>query len=340
MSTELTIYERVRDALLVTWAILSSTATAIFARGAASIALTAVLVLASGGYVVSAAGNSLPGDNLYSLKIGVENMRLKMASSTKSEIELKVEFATRRLDELSQLSAHAGYRLPEAEKLVSTFELSVEDIAAVTNEISSTSPNKAVEIARIVNDKVEGYEHSLRATGGSSGSENLSKKVDKALATVNRVGTSALKVIVSKGDGAEPEKIASQISGKIKQAEDKLNLADAKLEGGAKSSAASEAKDKSAGARTNLDEAKKKVTEGDYQAALIILDKVQDVVEEVADSAQAVNDENTAQGTDQPKAGPPQAENAEGEVKGENTEQGTANIESGATSNDSNAANP
>ena len=325
--------ERARTALFVSESIFTTTASAIYARGLASLALAMVLVVASGGYIVTAAEGSLPGDRLYDVKVAVENLRLNLAASTKARVELQVEFATRRLDELSKLTARDGQRLPEAETLVSQFESSIKDITATANAVSSASPERGMEIAKIVDGKIGEYEHALKAAGEASRSSNLSKRVSKALSTVNKAGTEALKVLVGQGQTSEPEKIANKLTDKIKQAEEKLRLADAKLsayaispegrEGGAKSTSSSEAKDKSADAKTNLEEAKKKVTEGDYQAALVILDKVEDMVEEVADSAEAVNSENAEQGTDQPKDGPPQAENTEGEVKGESTEQKT-----------------
>lgn len=300
--------ERARTALFVSESIFTTTASAIYARGLASLALAIVLVVASGGYVVTAAESSLPGDRLYDVKVAVENLRLNLAASTKARVELQVEFAARRLDELSKLTARDGQRLPEAETLVSQFESNIRDIATATSNASSASPERGMEIAKIVDDKVEEYEHALRAAGESSLSANLSKSVSRALSTVNKAGTEALKVLVGQGSTSEPEKIAVKLTDKIKQAEEKLRLADAKLEGGAKSSATSDAKDKSVDAKTNLEEAKKKITEGDYQAALVILDKAEDMVEEVADSAEIVK-ENAEHGT----------QNLEGEVKGEST---------------------
>ncbi|KKU48971.1 hypothetical protein A3H10_03865 [Candidatus Uhrbacteria bacterium RIFCSPLOWO2_12_FULL_46_10] len=312
--------ERVRTALFVGESIFTTTASAIYARGLASLVLALVLVVASGGYVVTAAEGSLPGSRLYDVKVAVENLRLNLATSTRARVELQAEFAMRRLDELSKLTARDGQRLPEAETLISQFESSIKDIAAAANEVSSASPERGLEIAKIVDGKVGEYEHALKAAGEAARSSNLSKSVSRALSTVNKAGTEALKVLVGQGPTSEPEKIAGKLNDKIKDAEEKLRLADAKLsaygrspeggEGGAKSSVTSEAKDKSADAKTNLEEAKKKITEGDYQAALVILDKVEDMVEEVADSAETVNSENAEQGT----------ENPEGEVKGESTE--------------------
>lgn len=312
--------EKLRQALFVVETVFTSIASAIFARGAASLALAVVLLLATGGYAVTAAEDSIPGERLYGLKIAVENLRLRAAASAKSKVELQTEFAARRLEELVKLTTNDGARLPEAEILVSQFETSVKDIASAASQISSTSPDKAVEIAKIVDGKIGEYESSLKATGGVSKSPDLSRRVSKALSTVNKAGTEALKVIVNQGAPSEPEKIAGKLNDKIQKSEERLRLADAKLEGGAKTVATSSAKDISADAKINIAEAKKKITEGDYQAALVILDKVEDMVEEVADSAETTIDENTGSGT----------QNTEGEVKGENT---SIDDESGQSTN-------
>lgn len=293
------------------------------ARGMVVASLVVVMIFASGGYVVAASAHSYPGDRLYGLKLAVENIELKVAPSPRARVALQVEFASRRLEELSELTRRNGNNLPAAELLVSQFETNVHNAAATTTEVSANSPEKGLEIARIVDERVGQYEHTLQQTKASTQNTDLSYRVDQALSTVNRAGTGALKVIVAE-DTTVGAEVADKIDNKIKNAEETLRLADAKLEGlpagqagGAKSTAsidnsddeeAAEARAQSAVAKTNLAEAKKKVVEGDYKAAVAILEGVADIVDEVAATAENLN-----------KA------DVEGEVKGETAgEEGAA----------------
>ena len=52
--------------------------------------------------MVYAAQSSLPGDTLYSVKTGIENLQLAMTTSSASKAILHVEFAQERINEITQ----------------------------------------------------------------------------------------------------------------------------------------------------------------------------------------------------------------------------------------------
>lgn len=71
--------------------------------------LVAVLLLVVvGGSVVSAAGNSLPGQPLYRVKRATEHLALGLASSEARRVDLRLKFAARRLQEAAQASDYAS----------------------------------------------------------------------------------------------------------------------------------------------------------------------------------------------------------------------------------------
>jgi hypothetical protein len=72
---------------------------------AAAVFMAMILILTSGGAVVYASQGSLPGQALYPLKLYSEDLRLELANSPRSQLQLNLEFANRRLDEIDQLAA-------------------------------------------------------------------------------------------------------------------------------------------------------------------------------------------------------------------------------------------
>ena len=65
--------------------------------------LILIVVLSSSAFTVSAAFNSLPGDTLYGLKISAEKLQLAISFDEKEQLNLYVDFAEKRLEEVRQL---------------------------------------------------------------------------------------------------------------------------------------------------------------------------------------------------------------------------------------------
>ena len=63
------------------------------------------VALFGGGYVTaSAAGAALPGDALYPIKLDLEQARLSLTTNRVRQAELHLEFAQRRMDEITALT--------------------------------------------------------------------------------------------------------------------------------------------------------------------------------------------------------------------------------------------
>jgi hypothetical protein len=68
-------------------------------------ATTAAVVVIALGSTVAAAGNSMPNDVLYSLKIASENVQLAVTPSEIGKAELNAKFADKRVDEIIQMAS-------------------------------------------------------------------------------------------------------------------------------------------------------------------------------------------------------------------------------------------
>ncbi|OGO16532.1 MAG: hypothetical protein A2Z14_02135 [Chloroflexi bacterium RBG_16_48_8] len=71
--------------------------------------LVVIFSLGTGVSAVYASGDSLPGDALYPIKIGVENLQLLLTFDDASEARLQIEFAQKRIGEMKALAEQGRY---------------------------------------------------------------------------------------------------------------------------------------------------------------------------------------------------------------------------------------
>ena len=74
-----------------------------WARVAVAVIIGVIILSSAGSGTALAAQNSLPGDVLYPVKTGTEDVRLLVADGSVAKAELNLEFAENRLEELSEL---------------------------------------------------------------------------------------------------------------------------------------------------------------------------------------------------------------------------------------------
>lgn len=78
-----------------------------------TIAVLLSTIFGGGAITVGASQTSLPGENLYPLKIWIENIRMGLTSDGTKKIELHLIFASERLDEINQLESMGISDVPE-----------------------------------------------------------------------------------------------------------------------------------------------------------------------------------------------------------------------------------
>ncbi len=74
-------------------------------KALAAIIIAVVIILSGSTITVAAAQSSLPGDPLYSVKSWSEEVRLSLAFSTKTKLNLTLDYTNRRVDEIQSLLA-------------------------------------------------------------------------------------------------------------------------------------------------------------------------------------------------------------------------------------------
>lgn len=76
-----------------------------WARAAAIVVAVILVISAAGTGTAFASQSSLPGDTLYSVKLGTEQLQRIITSDDAAEVELELKFASTRLDELEKLAS-------------------------------------------------------------------------------------------------------------------------------------------------------------------------------------------------------------------------------------------
>ncbi len=137
-------------------------------------AVMAVFVFAVAGSisVVGAAGQALPGDQLYRVKVGIEKVQLALAATVQARSQLRVEFASRRLEEMVAVAAQVASSQPGNVQLAANRFKS--EVVNIQEELSTDGTSDAQkEFAKTVGRKVEVYSSTVASTGSDLPEEVL-----------------------------------------------------------------------------------------------------------------------------------------------------------------------
>jgi hypothetical protein len=108
----------------------------VWARVAVSIVVVVILVSMLAGGTAYAAQSSLPGDLLYPVKIGTEDVRLLIAGDSAAKAKLNLQFAQTRLEEMSNLAIRNEEK---TELAVNGYQANLDAAKEQTRTISDTS---------------------------------------------------------------------------------------------------------------------------------------------------------------------------------------------------------
>ncbi|MBI2035862.1 MAG: hypothetical protein HYT12_04275 [Candidatus Liptonbacteria bacterium] len=185
-----------------------------------------VLILFAGGTGVSiVADNSLPGDALYGVKVGVnENVRLALAISEESRGTLSGKLADRRLAEAEQLIAESRLNAELALKIKTNFKKHADKIVKISSDLEAKNKLESVgEVNSEFEARLRAHERVLaefRVTDPELQGEvsALLELVRNNISTANSASIGVEAKLVAAGG---PE-IESAAKGKLKATESKI----------------------------------------------------------------------------------------------------------------------
>jgi len=167
-------------------------------------AVMAVFVFAVAGSisVVGASGQALPGDQLYAVKVGVEKVQLALAVDASARSQLRVEFASRRLEEMVQLAAQVNSAESGSVQLAAN-RFKTE----VTNIQQELSGEGQTEFAKTVGRKVEVYSSTVTSSSADLPEEVLGE-VEEIL---EETKDQAVEVIITSHEALQDEDSAHEL---------------------------------------------------------------------------------------------------------------------------------
>lgn len=159
-----------------------------------------LLVVILFGGTAYAAQDALPGDPLYSIKIGInEGLAQTLATNTSAKARVHAEIAERRLQEAEALAVRGKLTTESTQKLESNFTAHVAAAQTVTAELDEEDPEEARSIRAQFEASLSAHGAILLALGkeqkDTSTHENSARFAQKAaFATFGQDSASAAEV--------------------------------------------------------------------------------------------------------------------------------------------------
>lgn len=171
----------------------------------------AAFVLLIGGWigVGNAANGALPGDRLYTTKLAMEKVQMAIAIGPEQKTKLQIEMASRRLEEMVELSATSYKHNPESVRLaVAQVKKEVQTIREDLKAEVSTSAQ--TQLAREIGRKSTAYKASVEDSSARV-PEEVKEEVDEVKALLEQAEDEAVEVIITAHESTEDEATAFEL---------------------------------------------------------------------------------------------------------------------------------
>jgi hypothetical protein len=121
----------------------------------APVSIAMLILVIAGGSTVHAAQSSLPGDTLYPVKTGVENLQLAITTSPAAKADLYLKFTQRRIDEVQQaVKLNRNVSAETLAKVQEQFDNTLEELGNSSNTKASNNTLSHLSVATL-NQQVE-----------------------------------------------------------------------------------------------------------------------------------------------------------------------------------------
>ncbi len=259
-------------------------------------AVAVILLIVSGSLATySSAQESLPGDNLYQVKVTLEQARIALSFSTDEKTKLEVDRVGRRAQELGKVMEKLAQEKnkntdQQIDKALLTLKNGVSKVRTMMDEVSKEKKSgEVVAMAKYVDGKIKDYRNNLTRTTQDIPGELDSQIAGQINETLNMFDEASLEVVavavdqvLSQKDYVQEEikEVSQLIDSKI--SETQLQVADLELDNA-----------KVERALIAIELAKKYLSQNDLKPALDAVKEAHLLIQEaqVTLSAESGNDE-------------------------------------------------
>ncbi len=189
-----------------------------------------VFGLATGSWITGAFAsiNSVPGDTLYPVKLGIEKTTVAVVGVTQgdtAEAQLRTEYAGRRLEEVKNI-VHSDGEDKNVDKAVQRFKNEIAKVQESLDELKTTDPTEAVALAKVVDAESDAFAETLQDTenklaGRSDVSDEVKQSVAEAAEAASATDTKTVEVYIEAltqgAEGLNKEDVVEAIDKKIRR---------------------------------------------------------------------------------------------------------------------------
>ncbi|PJA45364.1 hypothetical protein CO174_03505 [Candidatus Uhrbacteria bacterium CG_4_9_14_3_um_filter_50_9] len=171
----------------------------------------AVFLFAIAGWVSAAniSANTLPGDQLYPLKLGIEQAQLSLAFSANQRAMLQVEFASNRLEEMVEVVATRSVDEPEVVRLA--VERVKSEVSSIMDELVYQTGGNATELAKAVGRLDDTYQNSVSSSTTADLPQSIQDGVQELKEIIDNTEDQAVEVIITAHELTDDEETAHEL---------------------------------------------------------------------------------------------------------------------------------
>lgn len=247
------------------------------ARSATVLTLVLGIVFSGSITTVSAALNSIPGDFLYPLKLMTEGAQVRLANGDTEKVELHVEFASRRIQEVVKINEEES--LDNKARTAVAVRGFKQEMVTVNKYMEQSEPEQAAAIAKIVDAKSVENEQILLTVEKTISDTESRGVVTEAKTVAENTGIKAVEVIVVTHTTTSSTVTSAEVKNTVTS---KINDIEKRFEQLSELASATSTPINTSEAKIAIDEARVLNSSGDFSSALSKIKESTELVRAVA----------------------------------------------------------
>lgn len=159
-----------------------------------AVAFSVLLFIGSWIGIANASLGTLPGDQLYSMKLGMERVQMALTTSSAQKAQLRTEFTSRRLDEMVALAASG--KQSDTSQLASAVNRVKQDVTDMKTDLSNETTSQATELAKAIGRKADVYTSTVTSSASTLPAD-VQKQVNEVKSIITETKNQAVDVMVT-----------------------------------------------------------------------------------------------------------------------------------------------